>query len=226
MNRAAQRMPPDPIHPRTPEMDTPRPPPTLDFWYEFASPYSYLSVMRIGLLAAQRGVRVRWQPFLLGPVFQSLGWAGPPFVVQQVKGAYMWKDVERQARKIALPWRRPSVFPRRAVLPARIALLGADAPWGEAFAQAVMRLNFEHDEDVDDEAAMARLLYELGLPAGQVIGEAEAPAHRERLRAQTAQAQRLGLFGAPTFFTGGEMFWGDDRLEDALAHAVSPAMVE
>ena len=189
----------------------------VDFWFEFGSHYSYLSVMRIGVVAAAHGVRVRWRPFLLGPIFRELGWATSPFVVQKEKGEYAWKDVERQARKLALPFRRPSRFPRSAVLPARIALIGAGRPWGPAFVQETMRLNFVHDREMDLEEAMAQVLQELALPAKAILAEAQTEAGKQRLRAQTQEARALGIFGAPTFFAGGEMFWGNDRMEDAFA---------
>lgn len=191
--------------------------PSLDFWFEFGSQYSYLSVMRIGPLAAAHGVDVRWRPFLLGPIFRSLGWNTSPFVLQKQKGEYAWKDLERQARKYGLPWRRPSQFPRSAVLPARIALLGAQQPWSEAFAREAISLNFVHDEEIDAEPAMRRVLDGLGLPSSEILAQAQSDENKLRLRQQTEEAQRLGIFGAPTFMVRGEMFWGNDRLEDALA---------
>ena len=91
--------------------------PSIEFWFEFGSNYSYLSAMRIEEAAAQCGVVVRWRPFLLGPIFQSFGWSSSPFVLQKAKGAYVWKDMERQCDKYGIPWQMPSVFPRPATLP-------------------------------------------------------------------------------------------------------------
>lgn len=198
--------------------------PRLEFWYEFASPYSYLSVMRIAAAAHRAGVALAWKPFLLGPIFRDLGHATSPFVESEAKGAYLQQDLARQCRKHGLAaWRPPSVFPRRSVRPARLALLGAERPWIGAFSRAVMALNFVQDGDIESPAALAAILEGLGLPAAELLAEAEGEAVRAALRQQTARAAARGVFGAPTFFVGDEMFWGDDRLEDALALASSGA---
>jgi len=197
--------------------------PTLDFWFDFGSNYSYLSAMRIEEAAAAHGVALRWQPFLLGPVFRALGWETSPFVLQKEKGDYVWKDMVRQCRKYGLPWQRPSNFPRAAVLPLRIALAGAGQPWIGEFCRGTMRLNFAEDRDIDAPETMARLLAEMDLPAHRVIDEALSDANKLRLRRQTETAMEKGIFGAPTFFVGEEMFWGNDRLDDALAFARAQA---
>src|ERR1700749_3340452 len=98
--------------------------PAIEFWFEFASTYSYLSVMRIEVAARPYGVRVIWKPFLLGPIFRARGMETSPFLLQKEKGIYMWRDMMRQCRKYGLRWTQPSTFPRVSVLPARIALLG------------------------------------------------------------------------------------------------------
>lgn len=197
--------------------------PTLDFWFDFGSNYSYLSAMRIEQAAAAHGVALRWQPFLLGPVFRALGWETSPFVLQKEKGDYVWKDMVRQCRKYGLPWQRPSNFPRAAVLPLRIALAGAGQPWIGEFCRRTMRLNFAEDRDIDAPETMAALLADMDLPAHRVIDEALSDANKLRLRRQTETAMEKGIFGAPTFFVGDEMFWGNDRLDDALAFARAQA---
>ena len=189
----------------------------IEFWFEFASNYSYLSVMRIEDAAAALGVTIRWKPFLLGPIFRSFGWNTSPFVLQKAKGDYVWKDMVRQCRKHGLPWVRPSTFPRSALLPLRVALVGADQGWGGAFCRRVMRLNFAEDRDIDSLPVVAHVLDELRLPAREILEAAQSAHNKARLRQQTEEAAARGIFGAPTFFVGDEMFWGDDRLDDALA---------
>ena len=98
----------------------------IEYWFDFASPYSYLSTAHIEVLARSRGLRVLWRPLLLGPVFRAAGWQGSPFLQQPAKLAWMWTDLERQCARHALPWRRPSQFPRSSLLPARIALAYSD----------------------------------------------------------------------------------------------------
>lgn len=194
---------------------------TLDFWFEFASSYSYLSVMRIEPLARDAGVTINWRPFLLGPVFLSLGWNDSPFNIYPPKGRYMWRDLARLAARYGLPLTMPSRFPRSGVLAARVAILGAAEPWIGEFSQAVMSANFAADEDIADPAVIHAILTRLGLPADALLADATSDANKLALRRQTEQATELGLFGAPSFITpDGEMFWGNDRLEDALAWVV------
>ena len=191
----------------------------IEFWFEFASNYSYLSVMRIEQEAARAGVKIEWRPFLLGPIFQSFGWSTSPFVLQPWKTEYVWKDMERQCRKYGLAWQRPSTFPRAALLPARVALMGAGQPWMPEFCRRVMQLNFAADRDIAGAACIAEVLGQLGLPAEEIIEEAQGDENKLHLRQQTETARAKGIFGAPSFFVGEEMYWGNDRLEDALAAA-------
>lgn len=193
--------------------------PAIDFWFDFASHYSYFAAMRIEAAAATAGVRVRWRPFLLGPIFQAFGWNNSPFVLQKEKGDYTWRDLERQSRKSGIAWRRPSVFPRRTTIPMRVASAHADAPWIGAFCRELMARNFVRDEEIDSLEVVQQALAGLGLDAAALIAEAELPDRRQRLRQTTEQAQALRIFGAPTFIVAGEMFWGNDRLDDAIAWA-------
>lgn len=188
----------------------------IAFWFDFGSPYSHLSAMRIEDAAARRGIAVAWRPFLLGPVFEALGWTGSPLRVQRAKGEHAWIDLVRRSRRHGVAWTRPSVFPRRALLPSRLAVRHADAPWIGDFCRRVMALNFVHDRDIDTADAMAEALDALGLPAGPLLDDARSDAAKDALRRRTDEATAHGIFGAPTFFVGGEMYWGDDRLDDAL----------
>ena len=188
----------------------------IEFWCEFGSNYSYLSVMRIEDAARKWGVRIAWKPFLLGPIFRELGFSTSPFLLQKEKGAYVWQDMVRECRKYGLAWTKPSAFPRTSVLPARVALLGAEEPWIGAFSRRVMELNFVHDADINNAESLTPILTELGLSAAEILEQAQAEPTKARLREQTDAARRRGIFGAPTFFVGTEMFWGNDRLDDAL----------
>lgn len=194
---------------------------TLEFWFDFGSNYSYLSAMRIEALAREKKVQVIWKPFLLGVVFKALGWETSPFVLQKIKGDYTWRDMARQCDKYGLPWRQPAAFPRTALLPMRVALVGADQGWIAPFARRMMTMNFAEDRDIDNLEAVSEALAGLGLDAGAIVALALTPDNKLRLRRQTEQAQALHLFGAPSFLSGGELFWGNDRLDDALAHAAA-----
>lgn len=190
--------------------------PKLQFWYEFASTYSYPAAMRIGEAAARRGVEVDWRPFLLGPIFADQGWRDSPFNIYPAKGAYMWRDLERICEAYGLPFRRPALFPQRSVSAARIALvLSGDER--AAFSRRVYAAQFGEGANIAGAAVLGRLLSESGAdPAGASAG-AESDEVRAALREATDEARRLGIFGAPSFLTpGGELFWGDDRLDQAL----------
>jgi 2-hydroxychromene-2-carboxylate isomerase len=194
----------------------------LEFWFDFGSNYSYLSVMRMRDLALAARIDVRWRPFLLGPIFKSLGWETSPFVLQKEKGAYMWQDMVRECQKYGLPWQRPSEFPRHSLLPVRIAVYGAEQPWMQTFCERVMLRNFSADLDINAEQSMMAVLASLDLDAPAIIHAAQSEENKRSLREQTEQAKARGIFGAPTFFAGDEMFWGNDRLDDAIALAREP----
>lgn len=198
--------------------DTPAGRPAIEFWFDFGSNYSYISTMRIEREAARVGAQVLWRPFLLGPIFRTFGWSTSPFVLQEAKGNYVWRDMERECLKAGIAWRKPSVFPRSAVLPLRVALHGAEQAWIGDFCRRVMVMNFVDDRDIDDPLAVTQVLEELGLNASEVIDAALGEANKRKLREMTELAQNRGIFGAPTFFVGDEMYWGNDRLDDALAH--------
>ena len=189
-----------------------------EFWFDFASNYSYLSVMRIRRLAPDG---VLWRPFLLGPIFKDAGWDNSPFVLQKNKGDYVWQDMPRLCVKYGLPWRRPSVFPRNSLLAARIGLLCEDQPWMPDFCERVMLANFAEDRDIGGADCMAQILLSLGQDADAILRAATSDDNKARLRARTEQAKAHRIFGAPTFLVGADMFWGNDRLDDALALAAS-----
>jgi 2-hydroxychromene-2-carboxylate isomerase len=158
----------------------------VEFWFEFGSNCSYLSVMRIEDEARRLGVHISWKPFLLGPIFRELGMENSPFVLQKEKGAYVQHDMTRLCRKYGLsPWVKPSVFPRLCVLPLRIVLLAAGQPWIGAFCRKVMELNFALDQDINHPEQMASVLTELGLPSSDVLQQAQSEPIKARLREQT-----------------------------------------
>jgi 2-hydroxychromene-2-carboxylate isomerase len=200
-------------------------PPVLDVWFDFASTYSYPAVMRIGPLAENAGVAVRFRPFLLGPIFKAQGFATSPFNLYPAKGRHMWRDLERLCADLGLPFRRPDPFPQNSLLAARVALAGLaedcdDKDWGEDFCRAVFQAEFGDGRRIDDAATITDILLELSIEPEPVLAAARSDAIKAQLRAETEAAERLGIFGAPSFTTAdGELFWGNDRLEQALKWA-------
>ena len=187
--------------------------PALDFWFEFASTYSYPAAARIADAAGRARVRVNWRPLLLGPIFGSQGWNDSPFNIYPVKGRYMWRDLEREAAALGLPFRRPNPFPQNSLAAARVAVYGLDHPWGVTFAKAVYQTEFGEGRSIAEPAAVHAILVRLGLDADSILKTAAAEPNKTRLKALTEQARSRGVFGAPTFFVGEQMFFGQDRLD-------------
>jgi 2-hydroxychromene-2-carboxylate isomerase len=195
--------------------------PMLEFWLDFGSNYSYIAAMRIEALANIAGAEIRWRPFLLGPIFASFGWASSPFVLQKEKGEYVARDMARTCGKYGIPWTAPTTFPRNAVYPMRVAAAHEDAPWVPEYCRQFMTMNFAQDREINSLELVTEVLRSLGEDADKIVSVAQSDAGKARLRARGEEAQRRRMFGAPMFFAGQEMFWGNDRLEDALAWAIS-----
>ncbi len=190
----------------------------LTFWFEFASTYSYLSAMRIEEVARRAGAGIVWKPFLLGPIFKRQGWNTSPFNLYPAKGHYMVRDIERIAQERGLSFRLPEPFPQNSLPAARLALVGLEESWGPAFINGVYRAGFADGHDIASKETLGRELEAAGADAVRAFTRAEAPENKAKLRANTEEAQACGIFGAPSFTTAaGELFWGDDRLEQALA---------
>jgi len=198
--------------------------PTVEFWFDFASTYSHVAALRLPAAANAAGVTVVPRPFLLGPIFTAqLGIRDSPFNVRPERGRYMWRDIERLCARHGLPFRRPSAFPRHSVLAARVACAGEGQAWLPAFVRAVFTANFGEDRDISDRAVIRSILESLddqSAPALEratsALDRAETPEVKAKLRESTEEATRLGLFGAPDFVVGGEVFFGQDRIADAL----------
>jgi len=194
----------------------------LEFWYEFASTYSYPAAMRVEKLAEAAGLTVRWRPFLLAPIFGSQGWTDSPFNIYPVKGRYMWRDLERICAREDFPLTLPPVrFPQNGLKAARLALAGEAEGWTPAFTRAVYTANFGEQKDISDDATLAAILTTLGVNPEKAITAANTPENKARLKTQTEEAQARDIFGAPSFTVGDELFWGNDRLEDAIAFTKS-----
>jgi 2-hydroxychromene-2-carboxylate isomerase len=192
-------------------------PGTIEFWFDFASPYARISAARIERLAAPRAVTLRWRPFLIGPLLASRPGNPSPFQnAPPAQARYRRRDIERLCAAEGLPLTWPSTYPRGSLLATRIALIGVDRPWGAAFARAVFEASFAADRDIAVPAVLVPLLRDLGLPAEALIAEAATRPVKDRLRAQGEEAVARGLFGAPSFLVGDELFWGNDRLDQAI----------
>jgi 2-hydroxychromene-2-carboxylate isomerase len=192
----------------------------LAFWFDFASTYAYLSAMRIDAMAALASVEVEWRPFLLGPIFADQGWSTSPFQLYPAKGRYMVRDIGRIAESRNLTFQLPEPFPQNSVQAARVALVGARRGWINDVSKALFQVQFATGKAIDDGAVLGQVLDSLGLDKIEIMEAARSPDIKLQLRAATAEAAALGIFGAPTFITSdGELFWGDDRLPMAVEWA-------
>jgi 2-hydroxychromene-2-carboxylate isomerase len=182
--------------------------PILEFWYEFASTYSYLAAMRIEAAAAEAGVAIRWRPFLVGPLFASQGWTTSPFNLYAAKGKNMWRDVEREAARLGLPpVTRPAQFPQNSLSAVRVAILGQDQDWLVPFSKAVFTASFAEGRSIAEPAAVAEILDSLGL------------AHvLDRPAAELTSVQQKLLDLARALATGPKLL-----LVDELASGLNPA---
>jgi 2-hydroxychromene-2-carboxylate isomerase len=193
----------------------------LEFWFDFASTYSYIAASRIEAMCAAAGVSMAWKPFTLGPIFAMQGWNDSHFNLNQRRGDYMWRDMERLCTKFGLPWQHPSTFPRNSIPALRIACAVTGEPWCGDFVHRTFVANFGEDRDVADEAVLRDVLNGLGQDADAVFSLASSPERRGDLRANTDRAVSLGIFGAPNCIVNGELFWGEESLEDAIAWSLS-----
>ena len=190
----------------------------LEFFYDFTSPYSYLASTRVEAVAARAGATVRFRPFLLGGVFKATGNRAPIDV--PAKGRHMWVDLARWAERLKVPLSKPATFPIASILALRTALAAEQEGKLVPFTHAVFHAYWAEGRDIASPEVLAAVTATVGLDGAALV--ARAPDFKAALAESTQSAIDRGAFGAPTFFVGGEMFVGNDRLdfvEDALRRA-------
>ncbi|MDF3821333.1 2-hydroxychromene-2-carboxylate isomerase [Leptospira sp. 96542] len=190
------------------------------FFFDFASPYSYLSFFRIKKFFIHnfQEENICLCPFLLGVVFKNNGWNTSPFNIFPAKGEYMWKDVKRQATKYNLPFQRPVEFPAYSLHATRVFYALSSSPLQWKYVQAVFQYEFQDSKDTKEKRILKEILErELLLPnADEILEHSTSDSVKELVRSQTELAIQNKIFGAPSFLYQNELFWGDDRLEDAI----------
>lgn len=189
----------------------------IDFWFTMGSTYTYLSVMRLAECERSTGISFRWRPFHLLLILQEMNHV--PFADKPAKLAYMWRDIERRAALHGIRVRVPAPYPAKQSIRANlVALVGMREGWGPDFVREAYRRWFQLGQETGSEPNVSDSLREIGQDPDRVLKVAESEATDAALRAETSEARTLGIFGSPTFIVGRELFWGDDRLEDAIAH--------
>jgi len=190
----------------------------IDFWYSIGSTYSYLTVMRLADVERSSGVTFRWRPFNVRHVMIAQN--NIPFKDKPVKAAYMWRDIERRASRYGLAPTLPAPYPLPGLVLANlVATLGAEEGWVQDYTRASYRRWFEEGEPAGEDPNLAASIREIGRDPAEVLASARSERIEAALAAATEEALDLGVFGSPSFVVDGDVFWGDDRLEDALLWA-------
>jgi 2-hydroxychromene-2-carboxylate isomerase len=187
----------------------------IDFWFTMGSTYTYLTAMRLPEVARASTTNFRWRPFHLLILLKEMNHV--PFADKAAKCAYMWRDIERRAAMYGIPARLPAPYPvansERANL---VAIIGMREGWGPDYVRAAYRHWFQSGLENGSDENIAASLREIGQEPTRVRELAESDDTKAALIAETNAARELGIFGSPTFVVDGELFWGDDRLQDAL----------
>lgn len=189
---------------------------SIDFWLSIGSTYTYLTVMRLPEIERKTGVTFRWRPFSVRTIMQEM--KNVPFSTKPIKAAYMWRDIERRAAAYELPVQVPAPYPLAEFdLANRVAVLGAREGWCEEYTRATYARWFQQGQPAGSEPNLSKSLLEIGQDPQRVIAEANSDEIGEAYAAATNEARSLNIFGAPSFVVGDEVFWGDDRLDDAIS---------
>ena len=188
----------------------------IDFWFTMGSTYSFLSVMRLAEMEQSKGVSFRWRPFHLLVILQEMKHV--PFADKPVKSTYMWRDIERRAAMYGIAASVPAPYPAKQSIEANlIAVVGIREGWGPDFVRAAYRRWFQLGQETGSEPNVSESLRDIGQDPARVLKLAVTDEVKAMLTAETDAARELGIFGSPTFAVGGELFWGDDRLDDAIS---------
>jgi len=192
---------------------------SLDFYFFPGSTYTYLTVNRIETKAAEAGMSVRWCPYNLRVILKETGVT--PFPPESAKRRYMWRDIERRTKRLGIPYTSEPEYPVDPDLKAlRVAMVASDEGWCPEYMKAYYRAWFIDHKPPGLADNMEAFLMGVGRDPGVVLPRAMSDETTRMMEASVGDAHRLGLFGSPHFVVAGEVFWGDDRLEDALEWAV------
>jgi 2-hydroxychromene-2-carboxylate isomerase len=187
----------------------------IDFWFSIGSTYTYLSVMRVGDIERQNGIAFRWRPFDVRAIMTEMN--NIPFTQKPIKARYMWRDIERRAKMYGLRWSTIPPYPiKHLAFANRVALIAAREGWCPQFVKAAYKRWFVDGRDPSSEQELTGALGEIGQNAAAILARAASEGAKTDLNGETDAARALGIFGSPTFVIGSEIFWGDDRLDDAI----------
>lgn len=187
---------------------------TIEFYFDFSSPYAYLASERIEAIAARQGAELRWKPMLLGAIFKVTG--GAPLTESiGPKAAYSVHDFARSARFHGVPFQMPSPFPVGTVAAARAAIwaLNERPAQASALVHGLFRAYFVEGRNIGEPETVIAIGTECGIDPQALAAGLQDPLVKDMLKAQVETAIVRGVFGAPFIFVGDEAFWGNDRLD-------------
>ncbi len=187
----------------------------VEFFYDYVSAYSYLVNSQVEKI---EGADVQYRPMLLGAVMQASGNSPPGSV--PAKGAYLNKDLARWAKRYGMVFKFNSIFPQNTLKALRLAIAAQRRGVFQDIHQPLFDGMFVHDLDLGNEKILAQILANAGVNADDLMSDISDQSIKDELKENTQDAIQRGVFGAPTFFVGGEMFFGNDRLDfirEALA---------
>ncbi len=185
----------------------------VELWFDVVCPYAYLASTQIERVAERAGARVRWEPMLLGGVFRAIGQGDDPNrAMSEAKRRHTARDLERWSEHFGVPLKRPAEHPRRTVLAMR-ALCALPERERVRAIHALFAAYWARGEDLSQPAVVVAALDAAGFDGAALVRRADAADVKDDLRARTERAVARGIFGVPTMFVRGEMFWGQDRLD-------------
>jgi 2-hydroxychromene-2-carboxylate isomerase len=192
------------------------PPTPIQFWFSIGSTYTYLTVARLPQIEAASGLSFEWRPFSVRAIMVEQN--NIPVRHKPIKAAYMWRDIERLAGKYGLAAKLPAPFPLKEFdLANRVAVVGVREGWCAKYVKGAYRRWFVEGLEAGSEPNLSQSIEEAGQDPERVIVAANSEVIATAYEAATDEARRLNIFGAPTFVVDDEVFWGDDRLDDAIA---------
>jgi 2-hydroxychromene-2-carboxylate isomerase len=185
---------------------------TVEFYFDVGSPAAHIAWHRLPKVFEGKA-RIAYRPVLLGGVFQATGNQSPAMV--PAKGKYMFADLARYARRDGIPFQNNPFFPINTLMLMRgaVGLQMQDEARMVRYVDAMFRAIWVEGKNMNDPAVVGAVLQQAGFDSAQLLALTADPAVKERLKTATQEAVERGVFGAPTFFVDGEMYWGQDRID-------------
>ena len=183
---------------------------SVDFYFDFGSPTSYLAYTQLASVAERTGATVRYKPILLGGVFQATNNRSPLEVA--AKGKWMRADIEDFARRYDVPFQWNPHFPINTLALMRGAIHALREGTLVTYSDTMFKAIWADAENMNDPAVIGKVLEAAGFDAPRIFAATQDQSVKDALKAATEEAVARGVFGAPTFFVGPRMHFGQDRL--------------